>query len=353
MTNTAIFEPARTMKEHLMEWLVVPIIGGFSIGIFFALNDLKAGDYGNFLEASIISTIFWIVLGNGNSVIIHFIDKRWTWLEAPIRRTIIGLIAMLGFTAVASLVVLYIYVEFYFGVNFIDVVRSQGIMSMLMTPLIITIVVSFWLHGQSFFISWRQAAIDVERLKTENMESRFESLRNQVNPHFLFNSLNALSSLVYVDQDRAVDFIQKLSEVYRYVLDHQNDEVVPLEDELRFLKSFVYLNKIRFGANFKVEYKNLIDIDQWSVPPVALQMLLENCIKHNEVSNDRPLQISISMEDNTIQVINNRNPVENLASSGLGLDNIRSRYEILSDEKVKIEESESDFKVVLPLLKLE
>ncbi|MCP4459618.1 MAG: hypothetical protein GY816_16575 [Cytophagales bacterium] len=348
--------PKNTWKGTLVEWLVVPLVGGFVIGFFFAQNDLASGNYSGFLESAIISSVFWVVLGNGNGAIVHLIDQRWTWLETPIKRTIIGLIGMFVYTLVASTMIIYMYVELYFGASFIAVVEAEGMLSLLKVPLSITVVVALWFHGRSFLMAWRQSAIDVERLKNENLKSKFESLRSQVNPHFLFNSLNALSSLVYDDQGKAVDFIQKLSEVYRYVLDHQNDEVVDLNLEVAFLKSFVYLNKIRFGENFDVDYSNLEESNEnWSVPPVALQMLLENCIKHNEVSNEHPLKIEISKKGDLITVENNLNPINvpKQDSNGLGLSNIISRYEMLSDQKVEVTETEDSFRVSIPLLKFE
>jgi len=348
-------EPPMTLKQKLIEWLGIPILGGFVIAVFYAFNDLSSGDYVGYLENAFIGSVFWVVLGNGNGVMIHYIDQRWTWLEAPVKRAIIGLLAMLIYTVIASLLVIYLYIEWYFGVDFMKVVERQGIMSQLWTPLLITTIVSLWFHGRSFLLGWRQAAIDVERLKNENLESRFESLRSQVNPHFLFNSLNALSSLVYADQAKAVDFIQKLSQVYRYVLDHQNDEVVDLASEVEFLKSFVYLNKIRFGDNFEVSYTNLEDTNGWTVPPVALQMLVENCVKHNEVSNENSLKIEISKSENSIIVENNLNPINvpKRDSNGLGLSNIVSRYEMLSDTKVEVDKTDEHFRVVIPLLKFE
>ena len=204
-------------------------------------------------------------------------------------------------------------------------------------------------------MEWRQAAIDVERLKSENLKSKFESLKSQVNPHFLFNSLNALSSLVYSDQDKATDFIQKLSEVYRYVLDHQNDEVVSLSEELDFVKSYIYLNQIRFGKNLTVDYRNFDNISTaCMIPPVAVQMLVENCLKHNEVSKECPLNIELKLERDSLTVTNNLNPltVPKQDAGGLGLSNIKARFGMMSDKEVRIEKTDSTFAVVLPLLSI-
>ncbi len=259
---------------------------------------------------------------------------------------------MFLFTVVASLIVLFLYIELYHGASFVKSIKATGFFRAIAIPLIITTIIALWGHGREFLLSWRESAVDVERLKTENLKSKFESLRSQVNPHFLFNSLNALSSLVYADQGKAVNFIQKLSEVYRYVLDHQNDEVVDLQTEVTFLESYVFLNTIRFGNNFKVNYVDLDDLRTYSIPPVALQMLVENCIKHNEISKEFPLIIEVRKENETIVVENNLNPIDipKRDSNGLGLSNIISRYELLSDRKVGVEKSDTKFSVRLPLL---
>ncbi len=318
-------------------------------------NAFSARDFPEVLETMVLSFCYWTILANGNSYLIDKIDERWSWLEAPVKRTIIGVIVMVTFTLTAATVILFVQVEFYFDFSFSDVWTNQG-WTIYILPFGITLVMSLWGHGKAFLFEWRDAATKVERLKAEGLKSKFESLRNQVNPHFLFNSLNALSTLVYDNQQKAVEFIQKLSQVYRYILDHQNDEVVPLEEELDFLKSFVYLNKIRFGENINVHFKNLNDIPgNLVVPPVALQMLIENCIKHNEISKDRKLDITIERSGETIAVSNNINRLllDKMESSGVGLSNIRLRYEMLTDNPVEVEELENQFIVRIPLLTLE
>ncbi len=193
----------------------------------------------------------------------------------------------------------------------------------------------------------------MEKLKNESLSSKFESLKNQINPHFLFNSLNALSSLVHADQDKATQFIQKLSDVYRYVLDHQYDEVVPAKIEVEFAKSYVYLHKIRFGENLQVNFNGINSLKrEMTIPPLSLQMLVENCIKHNEISKDFPLTIDISSDDDYLVVKNNLNPLESPKrdSNGVGLGNIINRYSYLSDHEVMIDQTENQFSVSIPLL---
>ena len=196
----------------------------------------------------------------------------------------------------------------------------------------------------------RQSAINAERLEKESVKAQYESLKNQVNPHFLFNSLNALTNLVYEDPDKAAKFIKQLSEVYRYVLDSRSKELVSITEELQFLQSYIFLQQIRFGDKLKM----VIDLPNptGEVAPLALQLLIENAIKHNIIATDQPLTIQVYHQDGYFVVENDlqRKTVLSEDSSGLGLDNITKRYNFLSSVKVKIEESSSKFKVSIPVI---
>ena len=148
----------------------------------------------------------------------------------------------------------------------------------------ITIVISLFMEGRAFLNNWRKAALDAERLQKENARAQYDALKNQVNPHFLFNSLNALTQLVYEDQDKAATFIKQLSEVYRYVLDTREKELVTIDEELSFIRSYLFLQQIRFGQ--KLQISILVDSRDTLLPPLALQILVENAIKHNIISED-------------------------------------------------------------------
>ena len=204
-----------------------------------------------------------------------------------------------------------------------------------------------------FMDKLKQTQLEAEQLKKASIEARFEALRNQINPHFLFNSFNVLSSLVYKDQDTAARFIEQLSSVYRYLLYNQERKVVPLKDELAFLESYTYLLKIRFGDNLIV--KNHIEKpnEQSYVAPAVLQMLIENAIKHNVVSRKNPLEIELRTENDCISITNNLQEKEvKEESTRTGLKNIHDRYVFLTDRQIKIEKTPLHFIVTIPLLEL-
>jgi LytS/YehU family sensor histidine kinase len=301
----------------------------------------------------VISFLFWFTLANGNSYLVDLLDKKWSWLEQPTQRAIYGILAMFAFSVADSLIIIYLWVEFYLKLSFVEVVESDGFIGLIIVPLIITAIIALWGHGKGFLMAWRQSAVDIEKLRAENIQSRLESLRNQVNPHFLFNSLNTLSSLVHEDQDKATEFINELSQVYRYILDHQSDELVDLETELLFLRSFLHLNEIRFGDKLQTKIHGDQELSGFCIPPVTLQLLTENVIKHNEISSDHKVNLDIAISKDTISIRNNRNPKAKKDDSlGLGLQNIHSRYKLLTNKEVIVNEHEDTFEVILPQLKL-
>lgn len=192
--------------------------------------------------------------------------------------------------------------------------------------------------------------IEAETLKKETTEAQFDALRRQINPHFLFNSFNVLSSVIENDQKLAVQFVEQLSKVYRYLLRTQDLKTVALEEEVDFINSYVFLLKIRFGSN--LNYEESLMARDGALPPASLQLLIENAIKHNEVSKSNPLTISLERQNGELVVTNNKNPkVKPEISEGVGLSNIQKRYQLLGVATPEILDNEKDFTVKLPLIK--
>lgn len=201
---------------------------------------------------------------------------------------------------------------------------------------------------------FKQTQIEAERLKKESIEAQFEALRNQVNPHFMFNCFNVLSNLVYKDPDVSAQFIAQLSNVYRYLLQSQQKKVVTLQEELSFIESYLYLLKMRHGDNLIVDKRIAAEPENFYVAPASLQMLIENAIKHNIVSKNNPLTIRLYSEKEAIVVANNLQEKEiREESTQRGLQNIKSRYRLLSNAQVLIEKTASEFRVTIPLLQLQ
>jgi LytS/YehU family sensor histidine kinase len=192
---------------------------------------------------------------------------------------------------------------------------------------------------------------ETENLKRENLAAQLNALRTQVNPHFLFNNLNTLSSIIPDDPKQAVDFVQQLSKVYRHILEVKDEKSISLKDELDLMNAYAFLLKTRFGDNLAVNINVSAEKMQKKIVPLSLQLLMENAIKHNIVSAEKPLHIDVFAENGSLVISNNlqmKNQVNE--STGIGLDNIRNRYKLLSDKPVRVTESATNFTVSIPLI---
>jgi LytS/YehU family sensor histidine kinase len=190
-----------------------------------------------------------------------------------------------------------------------------------------------------------------EQLQKENFRAQLEALKNQVNPHFLFNSLNVLNSLIHIDPDKAATFLSQLSEVYRALLESGDKQLVPLEKELELANAYIYLMQTRFGGNVQFKVDVPATYLPLQLPPTSLQMLLENAIKHNGSTVNKPLHISIYVRNDKLVVENKLQPrLEEVTSTKVGLQNIRSRYKYFTDDRVEVTQTEGSFVVALPLL---
>mgnify|MGYP006406965989 FL=1 len=207
----------------------------------------------------------------------------------------------------------------------------------------ITIIISIIYETVCYFQLWKEALLESERLKKVEARLQYESLKNQVNPHFLFNSLNTLSSLISVNPEKAELFVQEFSKIYRYVLDVRDKSFVPLSHEIDFVNSYIYLQKIRFDDN--LYFDNKIETDEnYFIPPLILQNLVENCIKHNTINEKHPLNIEIKLDGDKLKVINNlQERKEDNPSTKTGLYNIEQRFKLLNGEAPKFYKEKGQF----------
>ena len=296
------------------------------------------------------STGLWLT----NGFMVTWLNRRYTWTERPVRRLLLTLAVSLG----GSVLVILLMNAVLLLLMGKPLARlwSDGMYWQILVPVVITVIISLFSHSRAFFLQWREAAVRAERLEKETAVARLDSLRRQVDPHFLFNSLNALTSLVEEqDPARAVRFIRQLSQVYRYVLDSESHELVPLAEEIAFAESYLYLQQTRLGDALAVEMDlPTAAVAPYSVPPLALQLLLENVLKHNAAYQANPLRLRVTLDPvaHTLTVRNTRRP-RRLApgeSSGRGLANLAARYAFLTDKPLTASEEAGEFVVTLPLL---
>nr|WP_034742141.1 histidine kinase [Chryseobacterium vrystaatense]KFF27321.1 histidine kinase [Chryseobacterium vrystaatense]SHF13894.1 Histidine kinase [Chryseobacterium vrystaatense] len=197
----------------------------------------------------------------------------------------------------------------------------------------------------------QQVKLQLEKIKTDNLNAQYELLKQQVNPHFLFNSLNTLKSMIDVHDSQASDFVVKLSSFYRFSLESRRENVVSLDKEIAILEAYTFLLKSRFEDGFRIEISISDKSRKSIIPPFTMQLLIENSIKHNIVSLNKPIHISIFEDDNDLVIRNNIQPKKNVEqSSGIGLDNIKGRYAHLTDQHVKVIHDKEFFIVKLPLI---
>jgi hypothetical protein len=242
-------------------------------------------------------------------------------------------------------------IEKYEGKSVFYSVNSKENFTYLIVSVVTTLLVNSVYMSIEFFNHWRKTLVEKEEFKRTSLSAEFEALKNQVNPHFLFNSLNTLSSLIDENPVQANEFVQKLSSVYRYVLTHRDKETVLLQDEVEFIKSYIFLNKIRFGENLNIHINLNEACLQLNIPTLTLQMLVENAIKHNVISANKPLTVYINCDKEYIEVTNNlQAKLMTVESSGIGLSNIVERYKYLTTKQVFINKTETNFSVKVPLV---
>ena len=334
-------------KGQLIESMILFTVGMSQYLVFG--YDFKIDTQEHILIFGSYSGFTWLLLWKGSTGLYDSLDRWITWVKYPGTRLIAGIISVTAMVFVVTFLIHNLYAIIFNNDGATRLFEAYSLRQYFMT-LVITLLINTLMHGRGFLLNWRQVAIDIEKMKTEQISTKFISLKNQINPHFLFNSLNALSSLVYDDQKKAIRFIRKLSEVYRYLLDNKDEELTTTMEEMSFVESYMYLQKIRFGDNLKIIVEGQ---PVGNVPPLAVQLLVENAIKHNIISTKSPLTVELSFDQKSISVKNKINRNKTDTSLGVGLKNLLARYQFFTTQQVEIKDDDKYFTVTLPILELE
>ena len=300
-----------------------------------------------------ISLMYSLVIGLGNGFVNDFLSSKFSWVEQTRTRAIYGI--------VGTVLVNVILIFFCNYINFILIQGNNpadffsGTMGFFNWAAInISLLVSAVLHAKSFIEEWKKSTkkeVVEQKLIAKSANAQFETLKNQLDPHFLFNSLNVLSALIDENPDQAQRFTSSMSKIYRYVLDQKDKELVTVEEELDFAKTYCDLLKTRFEDSVNFEFQVDEKDKSGFVVPLSLQLLLENCIKHNYATSGKPLNIRIFSEIGFLAIENNLQQREvTKEREGIGLSNIVQRYALITDRNVFIEKSDDNFKVKIPLL---
>lgn len=213
------------------------------------------------------------------------------------------------------------------------------------------IITLFIQSSYTFVLFWQKANLEKEKLEKDNAISKFNAIKNEINPHFLFNNFNTLYGLINENSDTASKYLLNLSDFYRYLLQSYKKDLVPLEKEIEILEAYTFLLKVRYAENLNISIQ-IPSQNDFHVPALSLQMLVENAVKHNKIDDENPLTITIRVDGNYIVTTNNIQKKTNFESTGVGLQNIQRRYSYLSEKEIVIKNNNEFFEVKLPLLKI-
>ncbi len=337
--------------SSLGRWTLINLVIGFSIPLFYYPQGyISLEGWKVIWDDVIYSFVMSMAISGSVGLIERNLNARVPWLKKPGLRFFLEIASVTVFAFTAAMLVNLLFFSLFGDISFSDI-PWQALIARSWIPLFIGYGITTFFVSRHFLYAWRNAAVKAEKLRSERYKGQVRFLKDQLNPHFLFNSLNVLTNVVYEDADKAAHFIRELSKFYRYVLEVQDEEVVPLSRELDFARRYASLQQQRFGP--ALEFSNEITKHKGVIPPLVLQLLLENAIKHNAISEAAPLRIRVYEEKGSLVVWNNCNPKESKEEgTGIGLNNVRERYRLLSEEEVQVEHSQDSFKVSLPQLQL-
>ena len=341
------------MLQNLKKGAIVCLKITLIFGLIFSLLFNQISVFG--ITASLcISAMYSFGLGFGNMLINIILSNKWSWITENKQRVWAGIITTVLYTIPVVLLINYVLFIIIYN-NDASVFFSGEFLWIHLFYIILSLGISAFLHAKSFMEAWKKS-VTQETTKQEFVAktetAKFETLKSQIDPHFLFNSLNVLTSLIGENPAQAEKFTTKLSKVYRYVLEQRNKDLVPLSEELQFAKSYMQLLQMRFEDAVEFTISVSEEIAQQKIVPLSLQLLLENAVKHNVVSSSKPLKVEIFSANGFLKISNNINPKDSIGkkSTKIGLQNIADRYGLITNKQVEITNNKKTFTVSLPLL---
>jgi hypothetical protein len=314
------------------------LFGGFELKKFMSFETWFLFFAYSFILTFINGSYFW------------WFGAKITWEKATLKKVLLGAFGAVVLTLLGFFLCRVLHYVVYEGVPLQEFLANEKMYTYLF-PLLFTTIISLFFHLIYFYKALQEKKVKEQKIIAGAASAKFDALKNQLDPHFLFNSLNVLASLIDENPDQAQRFTTGLSKIYRYVLEQKNKELVSLEEELKFASTYMKLLKMRFENSIEFEIPEEISNEEAKVVPLSLQLLLENTIKHNIVSESRPLKIRIYEQDEFLIVENNYQKKEVLSNrKGVGLQNIANRYNEITQRKVLINQTEEIFRVKIPVL---
>ena len=326
-------------------WLISALILAIAIAAYLLFPE-------NFIVyTGFLLLLVGVTLWRGDRLIWIYLDKRFPWDTYGKRRFFIHL--LLGYLLSIGIInVSYFALRLAITKSFPD--AGQILTTNVFGLLLFVPIFSMYFSIQ-FLNYWRKSEVEMEHYQKESVRSELKNLKNHLDPHFLFNNLNILSTLIDKSPERSKQFLGRFAQVYRKMLQSTSEDLVTLEEELSFIDSYIYLIETRFGK--AVTFKMSISESSKSkmLPPLTLQMLIENAVKHNIGMDDKPLSVEIVSDNEQVVIKNNLNlkKLNESEESGSGLDNIRNRIAYFSNRSIVIEETKEAFSVAVPLFEIE
>jgi len=334
------------------------LLSGILIGVVLTVIDVGlqyfSGELIEFNESLfkmlLYYTIYSVPLSLVNSQFFDYLYRKEVWSKFAKYKLVIGFIGSVVLTLITIFFVrafIEIVLEGESWQTFIDGEMTAYYFS----ALIITLIISLFFHTVYYYKELQKRKVKEQKVIAGTASAKFDALKNQLDPHFLFNSLNVLTSLIDENPNNAQKFTTSLSKVYRYVLEQKNKELVTVDEELNFARTYMSLLKMRFEDSIIFDIPDAASNPESKVVPLSLQLLLENAVKHNMVTASKPLHIKIYEEGDYLVVVNNLQPKQIVKkSSGVGLNNIKERYQLLTQQQVKINKGAKEFAVTIPML---
>lgn len=341
------------MNKNFRFIIISPILGVlcYMLAFYSYVGELPGFNYN--ISGYLPSAVFGFWAGISTLLVGKFLNKLISWKK----KHAIRFLVQSSILYAVGLIIIAIYCEMFLislrtKLNYTQfwLIYNDEIFKTLLILFLVVVVytiVDFMIYS---FNQMREEEIRSVELMNNQLNLQFEALKSQLNPHFLFNSLNTISSLLYSDKKIAEKFIRMFAESYRFIFNQNDKALIPLQKELDFVQSYNYLLQIRFQEAYELKIEIPENILKTYVPPLSVQMLVENAIKHNLISQTSPLLVNIEIDNNHLCVRNNINPLRKQPESfQIGIDNIKKRYSYFTSDCILLDKSEH-FKVSLPLI---
>ncbi|RLD84936.1 MAG: histidine kinase [Bacteroidetes bacterium] len=339
------------MNTTFKNIIIVFVLGAIVFAIGNALyGQFQFDSFNDLLINFGFYQLYSFVLGLSNMTYFSYLEKL-DWKEGErIKRVLIGIVGSIVITLLGLFLLRLISEMTMNDKTFMEFISNESYRNY-QFGLWVTMSIVITFHIIYYYNRYQQKKVKESQIVAKTESAKFESLKNQLDPHFLFNSLNVLTALIGENPNQAEKFTTKLSKVYRYVLQQKDKDLIPLEEELKFAKSYMELLNMRFEGGIKFSIPETVSNPDLKIVPLSLQLLLENAVKHNVITTDNPLSIKIYEENGYLSIENNINLKESIGkSTKVGLKNINQRYSLITNEKVEITNKNQLFKVKLPLL---